>query len=196
MNWSNTSLTGVKAGNVIRPFSFGRLLSQVLAQGRLRDAWIYFIQQRTCPLGPRSVDNNGYSVLINMLILNKLSPYAVALFESMKEDCVLPDRFLYKQFCDMIFGRKRFKDAEVQVLDASGQQVPPEQVLPEVLSTVAEVPDVKENPTGESIAAIEGSQKNLPKLLALMQLPLEGLPEISEFKLRITVAPSPRTPKM
>lgn len=182
---------GVKVGNIIRPFSFGRLLSQVLAEGRLRDAWIYFIQQRTCALGPRSVDNNGYSALITMLIYNKLTPYAIALFESMKEDCVLPDRFIYKQFCDMIFGRNQFQK-DLQVLDASGQQVPPPEALAEDLNLSL---DVKQNATGESIASIDSSQKNLPKLLALMQLPLEGVPEFTEFKLRVA-KPAPRTPKM
>lgn len=180
---------------MIRPYSFGRLLSQVLAEGRLRDAWIYFIQQRTCPLGPRSVENNAYSSLITMLIYNKLTPYAVALFNSMKEDCVLPDRFVYKQFCDMIFGRKQFKGDEVQVLDASGQQVSlPEQVA-EDLSNGNVSSDAKQNTTGESIATIHSSQKNLPKLLALMQLPLEGLPERTEFKLRVAKQ-TVRTPKM
>lgn len=168
----------------------------------MRDAWIYFIQQRTCPLGPRSVDNNGYSALINMLIYNKLSPYAIALFDSMKEDCVLPDRFIYKQFCDMIFGRNRFKEGaeQLQVLDASGREVPPpEQVVQEISSaveSVVEVSSVKEGQTGESIAAIEGSQKNLPKLLALMQLPLEGLPEVSEFKLRFSPSYNKGSPRM
>ncbi len=180
---------------MIRPYSFGRLLSQVLAEGRLRDAWVYFIQQRTCPLGPRSVDNNGYSALITMLIYNKLSRYAVALFDSMKEDCVLPDRFIYKQFCDMIFGRNRFKDEEVQVLDASGQQVPPPEQVSEELPDVNVSSEAKQNATGESIAEIHSSQKNLPKLLALMQLPLEGLPEKSEYKLRVAKQ-TVRTPKM
>jgi hypothetical protein len=170
----NTRPTGVDHGFVVRSFSFGRLLSFILAEGRIRDAWRYFIQQRTCPLGPRSTDNHGYTVLFTALIYNNLAPYAIALFESMKEDCVLPDRFVYKQFCDLILRQSKTDEQESAAPEVHET---PEAI--EVLET--EFPEVPEQ---ESVAS-ESYTRKLPKLAELMKLPLEGLPELAEVKLRV-----------
>jgi len=63
----------------------------------------------------------------------------------------------------MMLRRDRFK----------AQDQEPEQVSEEGAADV----------TGESVVVNNDGHKNLPKLVTLLQLPLEGLPEVSGFKL-------------